>query len=104
MTWDLEKFNRIVDAEEYFIFFNLPYSPQIVNVNRLHILKKFSQYMKEIDLALPDLGKQDRLSQYRIALKRAYDVFLTSNALEQKLFKVFNEKRQNVVLLTEINS
>jgi nitrogenase-stabilizing/protective protein len=104
MTWNLDQFNRLVDAEEYFEFFELPYDAQIVNVNRLHILKKFSQYMKEVDLNSPDLSKQEKLSQYRVALKRAYDVFLSSNALEQKLFKVFNEKPQNVVMLTEINS
>lgn len=104
MNWDLDKFKKISDAEEYFEFFELPYDPHFVNINRLHILKKFSQYMEEVDEASPDLSKQDKLNLYRIALKRAYDVFLSSTPLEQKLFKVFNDKPKNVVMLTEINS
>ncbi len=47
MNTNLEQFNKIVDAEEYFEFFQLPYDQKFVNVNRLHILKKFSQYMKK---------------------------------------------------------
>lgn len=104
MTESLAKFKQIVNAEDYFKFFQLPYDSQIVNVNRLHILQKFSQYIKEIDAAHSDLSDQDRLSQYRAALQQAYEVFLTSTPLEQKLFKVFRDKPQNVVLLTEINS
>jgi nitrogenase-stabilizing/protective protein len=103
MTWNVAQFNQLVDAEEYFQFFKLPYDPQIVNVNRLHILKKFSQYMKEIDAKSPQLSDEEKLNQYSTALASAYQVFLTSTSLEQKLFKVFHDKPQNVVLLTEIN-
>lgn len=103
MTWNVDEFNKLVDAEEYFKFFQLPYDPQVVNVNRLHILKKFSQSMKGIDTNSPELSAEERLNQYRAALASAYEVFLTSNSLEQKLFKVFNEKPQGVVLLNEIN-
>lgn len=104
MTWNLAEFNQIVDAEKYFEFFQLPYDPQVVNVNRLHILKKFSQYMKEIDLTSPDLSMENKLDLYRVALKRAYEVFTQSTALEQKLFKVFHDKPQNIVMLKEMNS
>lgn len=103
MTGNLAEFNQIVDAEEYFEFFQLPYDPQVVNVNRLHILKKFSQFMKQIDANSPEVSQQERLNQYRDALVSAYDVFLSSTPLEQKLFKVFNEKPQNVVMLKEIH-
>jgi nitrogenase-stabilizing/protective protein len=104
MNWDYEKFKNIVDAEEYFEFFQLPYDQKFVNVNRLHILKKFSQYMQEIDENYTDLSPSDRLSKYREALEQAYQVFLESTPQEQKLFKVFNEKPKNVVTLTEITS
>ncbi|MGL4622648.1 nitrogenase-stabilizing/protective protein NifW [Chroococcidiopsis sp.] len=98
----IAQFQQIVDAEQYFEFFDLPYDAQFVNVNRLHILQKFSNYIKEIDRTSPELDDEQRLSQYRHALQQAYDVFLASKPVEQKLFKVFNEKPQNVVLLTEI--
>lgn len=104
MNWDLDRFNQLVDAEEYFEFFQLPYDQKVVNINRLHILKKFSEYMKEIDDNYTDLSSSDRLNKYREALEKAYQVFLESTPQEQKLFKVFNEKPKNVVTLTELTS
>ncbi|MEA5583534.1 nitrogenase-stabilizing/protective protein NifW [Nodularia harveyana UHCC-0300] len=104
MTNNINEFKKLVDAEEFFNFFNLPYDKENVNVHRLHILKKFSQYMAEVDEHFPDLSTEDRLHQYSLALQKAHDVFLESTAYEQKLFKVFNDKPKNVVTLTEITS
>jgi nitrogenase-stabilizing/protective protein len=104
MTWDVDKFKQLVDAEEYFDFFQMPYDQEIVNVNRLHILKKFSQYIQEIDEKYSDLNLSDKLTHYRDAFAKAYQVFIESTPHEQKLFKVFNDKPKNVVTLTEITS
>ncbi|NJL60650.1 MAG: nitrogenase-stabilizing/protective protein NifW [Methylacidiphilales bacterium] len=104
MNADFETFKQIVDAEEYFKFFELPYDVNVVNVNRLHILKKFSLNIKEIDKQNPSLSFADKLSLYSAALEEAYQVFLDSTPQEQKLFKVFNQKAKNVVTLTEITS
>ncbi|NET34327.1 MAG: nitrogenase-stabilizing/protective protein NifW [Cyanothece sp. SIO1E1] len=104
MTKTLADFNRLVDAEEYFEFFDLPYDPQIVSVNRLHILQKFSQLLQASKVASADLSEEQKLSQYRIELQNAYNLFITSTPLEQKLFKVFNEKPKNVVLISEIGT
>jgi len=104
MTWDVAQFNQLADTEEYFQFFHVPYDTKVVNVNRLHILKLFSKYMGQIDANLPELEPQEKLEQYREALKQAYEVFTTSTAQEQKLFKVFNQKPQNVVTLGQIGS
>ncbi len=102
MSRTLADFNQLTDAEQYFEFFDLPYNPSIVNVNRLHILQKFSRLIRQCDTTT--LSEAEALSQYRSALQQAYTLFLSSNSLEQKLFKVFNEKPQNLVLLTEIGA
>ena len=104
MTGTLSQFNQLSNANEYFEFFQLPYDPQIVNVNRLHILKKFSEYIQQIDASSPELSEEDKLSQYSQALQQAYEVFLNSTGVEQKLFKVFKKKPKNVVMLTDISS
>jgi nitrogenase-stabilizing/protective protein len=104
MTGTIDEFKQLVDTEEFLKFFNLPYDQKFVNVNRLHILKKFSQYIKEIDDNSPELSQEERLNQYSLALQKAYQVFLESTPHEQKLFKVFNDKPKNVVTLTEITS
>jgi nitrogenase-stabilizing/protective protein len=100
----LAEFNQLVNAEDYLDFFELDYDPQFVNVNRLHILQKFSSLMKEIEAASPNLSDAEKLAQYQAALKQAYNTFTTSSPLDEKLFKVFNDKPQNVVLLSEIGS
>ncbi|MBE9182786.1 nitrogenase-stabilizing/protective protein NifW [Oculatella sp. LEGE 06141] len=102
MSRTLAEFNQLTDAEQFFVFFDLPYNSNIVNVNRLHVLQKFSQLIKQLDVT--GLTEAETLNQYRLALQQAYTLFFTSNSLEQKLFKVFNEKPQNLVLLTDIGS
>ncbi len=102
MSKTLAEFERLVDAEEYFQFFDLPYDPKVVNVNRLHILQKFSNFIKSIDS--DSLNEAELLDRYRIALQQAYDTFQASSPLDEKLFKVFNDKPQNVVLLSEIGA
>ena len=95
----LTQFNQLHDAEDYFEFFGLSYDPQVVNINRLHILRKFSQLMATVDQGLSDAEKLDT---YRQALQSAYAVFLNSSSVEEKLFKVFQQKPKNVVMLSDI--
>ncbi|BAZ00890.1 nitrogen fixation protein NifW [Tolypothrix tenuis PCC 7101] len=104
MSRNIDEFKKLVDAEEFLQFFEMPYDQTFVNVNRLHILKKFSQFMREVDENFPDLKPEEKLEQYAIALQKAYEVFIESTPQEQKLFKVFNDKPKNVVKLTEITS
>lgn len=102
MTRTLAQFNQLIDAEEYFEFFGLDYDPQVVNVNRLHILQLFSNRLQEIAPTPQTATESERLNQYRLALQQAYEVFVDSNAREQKLFKVFNEQPKNFVAIGQI--
>ena len=104
MTKSLAEFNQLVNAEDYFQFFDLEYDQKIVNVNRLHILQKFSDNIKEIDRNNSELNDEGRLGKYREALFNAYQVFIESTPQQEKLFKVFHQKPKNVVKLTEIDS
>ncbi|MEM6425692.1 MAG: nitrogenase-stabilizing/protective protein NifW [Cyanobacteria bacterium P01_D01_bin.128] len=98
-TFSLAQFNQLKDAEEYFDFFGISYDPKIVDINRLHILRKFSQLVQTVDNNQSDSAL---LAAYRQELRNAYDLFLTSNSVEQKLFKVFQDKPKNVVMLSDI--
>lgn len=99
MTTALDTFNTLTQAEEYFEFLEVPYDPQVVRVNRLHILKKFSQLIRETE---PGLDPDATLAQYRQALQTAYSLFLRSTPVQEKLFKVFQDRPQNVVMLSDI--
>ena len=98
-TFSLAQFNQLKDAEEYFDFFGISYDPKIVDINRLHILRKFSQLVQTVDNNQSDSAL---LAAYLQELRYAYDLFLTSNSVEHKLFKVFQDKPKNVVMLSDI--
>ncbi|WP_035984776.1 nitrogenase-stabilizing/protective protein NifW [Leptolyngbya sp. KIOST-1] len=102
MKSTITAFNQITQAEDYFAFFGLPYDPQFLNVNRLHILQKFSRLMKEKGVDAPDMDDPATFNQYRELLQEAYSLFQSSSPQAQKLFKVFNQKPSNVVLMSDI--
>jgi nitrogenase-stabilizing/protective protein len=102
MKSTITTFNQITQAEDYFAFFGLPYDPQFLNINRLHILQKFSRLMKEKGVTEPDMTDNATFNEYRQLLQTAYNLFQTSSPQAQKLFKVFNQKPNNVVLMSEI--
>lgn len=87
----LSTLRQLVQAEEFFQFFGLPFEPRVVEVYRLHILKRFGLEVERIDREAPALDEPGRLALYREALGRAHDLFLRSTAQEEKLFKVFQD-------------
>lgn len=103
MTLTLIDFNRLTTAEDYLEYFKIDYDPSFVNINRLHILKKFSELIREVDKQFSELTETEKLEKYREALQQAYEVFLTSSPLETKLFKVFQEKPNNIVMLNDLH-
>jgi nitrogenase-stabilizing/protective protein len=98
----LTAFRNLTNAEDYLQFFDIEYDREFVNINRLHILKKFSDLIKEVDAAFPDVDEAEKLEKYGMALEEAYQVYLTSSPLETKLFKVFQKKPKNFVSLDEL--
>ncbi|MDJ0580804.1 nitrogenase-stabilizing/protective protein NifW [Crocosphaera sp.] len=96
------EFTKLIDTEDYLNFFDISYDPSFVNVNRLHILKQFSLLITQVDQAFPDLGESERLEKYKLAFQEAYELFKTSSPLETKLFKVFKDVPNNVVLLDDL--
>lgn len=87
MIEELKKFSA---AEEFLAYFNIPWDETVVNVYRLHILKRFYQYLhQERNLAAKP---QEALFEiYRNALERAYQDFVRSDAATEKVFKVFQD-------------
>ncbi len=82
-----QRLNELSAAEEFLDFFGIVYEPSVLNVSRLHILKRFYQYMgQERDLdALDDVEMFKRL---RARLLQAYGDFVRSTPAQEKVFKV----------------
>lgn len=88
-------------AEDFLNFFEIAYDPAIVHVNRLHILQRFHDYLAKA--AMPAEENAKRVLYAQLLLK-AYQDFVSSDALTEKVFKVFHmhEPQVKFVPLTEI--
>ncbi|MHB8253820.1 MAG: nitrogenase-stabilizing/protective protein NifW [Acidiferrobacter sp.] len=89
--------SRLSAAEEFFQYFDVPYDKHVVNVNRLHILRRFRQYLAE---SLDDGPTDAALLRGLCArlLGRAYDDFTHSTAQVEKVFRVFQDQTAVVTL------
>lgn len=78
--------DELSSAEDFLHYFDVSYDPSVVHVNRLHILQRFHDYMARIKL--PEDEEAQR-TIYAENLQRAYQDFVASDALTEKVFKVF---------------
>lgn len=83
-----EALEELVSAEDFLDYFDVPYEASVVQVNRLHILQRFHDYLTKQAPNLPPDENAQR-SIYRLWLERAYKDFVESNALNEKVFAVF---------------
>ncbi len=88
-----EAMEDLVSAEDFLDYFEVPYDQSIVHVNRLHILQRFHDYLAKQVPNLPPEEAQQR-GIYRLWLERAYQDFVTSDSLTEKVFAVFQNQAQ----------
>ena len=67
----------------------------MVNVNRLHILQRFHDYLAA-DNGLDALDDEGMAARYHAHLERAYQDFVASNAIAEKTFKVHKEEARRM--------
>ncbi len=96
---DLEELSS---AEDFLDYFEVPYEPAVVHVNRLHILQRFHDYLAAADDAT--LDPPERRALYAELLLAAYRDFVESDARTEKVFRVFklNEPRTASVPLSDL--
>lgn len=75
-------------AEEIFALLSVAYDPKVLNVTRLHILKRMGEYLVQEDLEnTPDVAA----ARCKAVLERAYADFVASSPLQERVFKVLKE-------------
>jgi nitrogenase-stabilizing/protective protein len=87
----LEALTGLSAAEDIFHFFSISYNPAVVHVSRLHILKRFNQYLRTAQPEIVDLASDAQFQAYRTLLIRAYEDFVRSTPAQEKVFKVFQD-------------
>lgn len=85
-----EEIEELSSAEDFLDFFEIEYEPKVVFVNRLHIMQRFHDYLQSTDGAMPSDDNEPALrAVYTQLLTRAYQDFVKSDAITEKVFKVF---------------
>lgn len=85
----LTSLSRASSAEDFFALLGVAYDAKRVNVARLHILKRMGQYLASENFdGLPD---DEVAARCKAVLERAYDDFVRSSPLDQRVFKVLKE-------------
>jgi len=84
-----EALEELSSAEDFLDYFEIDYEPSIVHVNRLHILQRFNEYLSQSEENIPE-NEDAKREIYRRLLTRAYQDFVESDALTEKVFKVFH--------------
>ncbi len=94
--------SELSSAEDFLDYFGIAFEPSVVQVNRLHILQRFHDYLEQVE-EMPD-STQARWALYADRLKTAYQDFLTSDAATEKVFRVFrmHEPRTVAVPLSDL--
>lgn len=85
-----DRLKALSSAEDFLAFFGVPYDEKVVHVNRLHILKRFYQYLHKSEAA-PGEDEVATFRRYRELLAQAYTDFVNSSAVKEKVFKVFQD-------------
>ncbi|PEQ11761.1 nitrogen fixation protein NifW [Novosphingobium sp. PC22D] len=89
----LDDLQALSSAEDFFAFLDVPYEPEVVQVARLHILRRMGQYLagSEVEGALAEADDAALLALCREHLAQAYADFVASSPIEQRLFKVHKD-------------
>lgn len=89
----LARLRGLSAAEEFFAILGVSYDPKVLDVSRLHIMKRVGQYLAEEDLSgLPD---EVIAARVRATLERAYEDFAISSPLSHRVFKVLKDHDPN---------
>ena len=91
-----EALEELVSAEDFLEYFGIEYERSAVQVNRLHILQRFHNYLAKG--ILPD-EEDARRVVYAKLLQQAYQDFVKSDALTEKVFKVFHMQEPQICFI-----
>ncbi|HMQ12568.1 MAG TPA: nitrogenase-stabilizing/protective protein NifW [Candidatus Competibacter phosphatis] len=84
-------------AEDFLLYFGIDFDPNVVEVSRLHILQRFHDYLQK--------GEARDRAGYTQCLQQAYQDFVDSDPLTEKVFQVFHRQaaaRETRIPLSDI--
>jgi nitrogenase-stabilizing/protective protein len=97
----LEQMSKLSSAEDFFNFLKVPYDPAVLNVARLHILRRMGDNLRK---SAAELDEAQARAYFRAHLERAYQDFVDSSPIKERVFKVHRDAlRINSVPLVQLS-
>lgn len=84
----LDKLNHLSTAEDFFQVLDVPCDRDVLNVARLHILRRMGQYLRQMPA---ECSEEEAFEHARGYLLRAYLDFVNSTPIEERVFKVHQQ-------------
>ncbi len=84
----LADLRRLSTAEEIFGYLDVSFDAAVVNVARLHILRRMGEYLASEPSSLSEAELRERCRDH---LRRAYDDFVARSPLDERVFKVHKD-------------
>jgi nitrogenase-stabilizing/protective protein len=85
----LDQLNKASAAEDFFALLGVDYDAKVLNVARLHILRRMGQYLVSEDLA--GLSGAEVAARCKAVLEQAYNDFVVSSPINERVFKVLKD-------------
>lgn len=82
----VDTLRALSSAEDFFLTLDVDYDPKILNVARLHILRRMHHYLEQDKSDLSDDAAQKQL--YQRYLAQAYADFVQSSPIKERVFQV----------------
>lgn len=83
-----EAMEELVGAEDFLVFFDVPFDQTVVHVNRLHIMQRYHDYLSKAG-DLDEYSDEVLCGIYRKLLVQAYEDFVNSDAKTEKALKIY---------------
>jgi nitrogenase-stabilizing/protective protein len=85
----LDDLRGLSAAEEIFRYLEVPFDVSVVNVARLHILRRMGEYLAKEPLS--GLDESELRQRCRDHLQAAYDDFVARSPIDERVFKVHKD-------------
>jgi nitrogenase-stabilizing/protective protein len=88
----LDRLATLSTAEDFFAFLDVAYDPAVLDVARLHILKRMGNYLGDnADMLGVEADDRTVRALCKAHLERAYRDFIESSPLDERVFKVLKD-------------
>jgi len=85
----IDELKKTSSAEDFFTLLKVEYDPQILNVARLHILRRMGEYLFKEDFT--SFSEEAAVEKCKAFLEQAYVDFTKSSPIAERLFKVHKD-------------